>query len=250
MLGNGPVCPFNAVGHADIAAISKWSKSALVVIPLIATGCNVVNIDVDDSVNFSDFETSAPLPDQDHLRIRLRGSTANGEYGQFVVDGELIRINDTPLFGPREVSGTADVSYFSIALGEDYTTGELAPGELGVQRYVGIAQTSLDFTLQDAGTTYSLSDTTTEIYLQIGAVYALSKRVNFGLGLAGSWSIENSGITEIELSLDYRIIKQLKLDGGYRWFEYSYGEKQDDSNDSAIDLDFKGPFLGLILAFD
>ena len=140
MFDNGLPGPFIAAG---LAAVSKRSRSALLVIPLTVAACNVVNIDVDDSVDFRDFEASAALPGQDQLRIRLRGSAAHGEYRQFVTDGNLIRIDNTPLFGPREVSGTADVSYYSIALGEDYTTGELPPGELRVKRYIGIAQTCL-----------------------------------------------------------------------------------------------------------
>ena len=221
----------------------------LLVIPMICIGCNVRNIDVDDNVSFSNLEASLLLTENDHLRIRMRGSKASGEYSQTVSAGDLIRIENTPIFGPVEINGTTDVTYFSLAIGREFTGGEFGSKETRIINYIGVAQTNLDFTLRDAGTTYRVDDSTTELYLQYGLAYAISDSVELGFTLATSSDFDGSGMNELDLNLHYKLLKQLRITGGYRWFEYSYGAKQEDSNDSEISVDFTGPFIGLDFPF-
>lgn len=207
------------------------------------------DIDAEDSVSFSNLEASLPIPEYEHLRIRMRGSKASGAFNQSVPAGDLIRIENTRFFGPVDFSGTTDVTYFSIAIGSDYTRGEYLSGDLRGFNYIGIAQTNLDSTLLITGTTYQVDDITTEFYLQSGLAYSVSKSMEFGLTLAYSANSDTSGVTEVDLKLDYELLKQLRITAGYRWFEYRYKERPVDSDDSDIIVDFAGPFVGLNIPF-
>ena len=85
-----------------------------------------------------------------------------------------------------------------------------------------------------------------EAYLQYGYSHNLNESVNIGFTRAGSVGRHFTGISEIDLKLDYAFYKQMRISGGYRWFTYNYDR---DAEDSDIKVEFKGPFIGLNLPF-
>jgi hypothetical protein len=108
--------------------------------------------------------------------------------------------------------------------------------------YFGLAKTRFDLTLRGADDSYRMQDESDELYLQYGLHSAFSETFEIGLEGAFSFGREYSGIGEIDLSLDYALLPQLHLSGGYRWLNYAYGIDSDESN---IEVDFRGPFIGL-----
>ncbi len=218
----------------------------ILIIPMTGACVSVVSIDIDDSVSFRNIEASFPLSDGNPGRIRIRGSDVNGELNQFVDSSERIQIDDTIIFGPTDVGGEINLTYFSIAYSWDKIDGELYPGAVRTSFYIGLARTYFDLIVENAGTAFQTDDDTTELYLQYGLYNAVSNSLEIGLTWALSIGRDLSGINEIDLKLDYEFFKQLKITGGYRWFDYAYGLKEGESN---IEVDFRGPFIGLNMPF-
>ncbi|MFT7556234.1 MAG: hypothetical protein ACI9LO_002559 [Planctomycetota bacterium] len=219
----------------------------LVVFSLVASGCNVNDIRVRDRVSFNNLETSLAIPDSDHLRVRLRGSKASGNSRHSVVAGDLIRIEDSPFFGPLEYDSAAEVSYFSVAIGRDEVHADFFPGKVNVSSYFGLARTDFDLSLQHQGNTYTAADTTTELYLQYALSNAFNDWLSGGLSYALSYNFDSVLSREIDLLMELKISREFRLTGGYRWYEYSYDNF--DTNNSTINLEFSGPFLGINLPF-
>ncbi|MDC1286611.1 hypothetical protein N8198_01870 [Gammaproteobacteria bacterium] len=213
---------------------------------LTAACVNIVSIDAEDSVEFANIEASAPLSDDDDKRIRFRGASTTGEFSQFVAGDKRIEIDDERLGGPVDVDGEIDLDYFSIAIGWDRFHNGASPGTLRSSYYFGLAQTNFDLALEGAGKRLRASDDTVELYFQVGLHHAHSASLDIGFSWAVSLGRELSGISEIDLQVEYEFYRQLRLSGGYRWFEYSYGLGDDESH---LEVDFRGPFLGLNLPF-
>lgn len=211
-----------------------WINSACV---------STVSIDAKDKVSFTELAASVPL-DDDHSRIRFRAARANGDFTQTLQAGNLILINDSSISGPAVVDGEIDLRYYSIAIG--FETADISSSSLRFGYYFGLAQTSFDLTLREGGSTYQADDDTTELYLQYLISGALSENWDLGFSWAFSIGREISGISELDLRLEYEVAKNLSIAGGYRWFDYEYGLGGDESN---LSIDFRGPFIGLHFPF-
>jgi len=210
---------------------------------VLATGCiSPVSIQVDDSTRFTQLAGSFPLNEETSTRLRFRWSEVSGEDDQRLDTGELIRLGNTDILGPTVVDLDLDLTYYSLAIGSE---GEMQDG-FKLVSYMGISQTNFDFTLTESGNRLDRSDKTTELYLQIGFSSEITKSLN--LGFTGAFSIgrDISGISEIDLTLDYELMDSLVLSGGYRWFKYEYASGDQDSN---LEVEFTGPFIGLYLPF-
>ena len=214
-----------------------------IVLAVLATGCaSTVSIDIDDSTRFTQLAGSVPLSDDSPLRLRMRWAEVSGEDDQRLDSGQTIRLDDTVISGPALVGIDLDLTYYSIAVGGEL---ELQDG-LNLISYYGISQTEFDFTLTESGNQLSRNDDTTELYFQIGISAGVGNGLD--LGLAGAFSLgrDFSGISEIDLTLDYELLSSLVLSGGYRWFKYNYSTAGADSD---LEVDFTGPFIGLYLPF-
>ena len=180
--------------------------------------------------------------------MKLRGSRTSGDYSQAVPDGKMILIDDTQIRGPTAVSGSTDLTYASVSIGTDnmFSDDKSGSGELRASLYVGVAQTNTDLTLVHEGTTYQASDRTTEMYMQWGLLYELVPSLYGGGTWAASLGPDLTGISEVDLKLQYALFEHLEIMGGYRWLQYNYYVENDES---VIHIDFKGPFIGLNLPF-
>ena len=211
---------------------------------LNACADNVISIESEDSVTFTTLETTIPLSRQRNLSVKLRGSRTSGDYNQAVPDGKMILINDIQIRGPTDVSGSADLTYASVSIGtEDMLANSEKLRGLG---YFGIAQTNMDLTLIHEGTTYTTKDRTTEMYMQWGLSYEIAPSFYGGGTWAFSVGPDLTGISEIDLKLNYALFKHLEVMGGYRWLKYNYYVEEDES---IIHIDFKGPFIGINVPF-
>lgn len=112
--------------------------------------------------------------------------------------------------------------------------------------YVGVAQTNMDLTLIHEGTTYTTNDRTTELYMQVGMDYEIAPSLYGGGTWAFSIGPDLTGISEIDLKLNYAVFKHLEVMGGYRWLKYDYYVEEDES---IIHVNFKGPFIGINVPF-
>ena len=204
-------------------------------------GCvSTISIDIDDSSSFTQLQGSVPLDDDGQTRLRLRWAEVGGDGSQSLDFGEQIEVLTESISGPTEVEVELDLSYSSLAVGS-----ESAPHEtLRSSIYVGIAQTRFDLALSADGKRLRNSDDAIEVYFQFGFAAAVAESADLGFSGAFSLDRELSGISEIDLRLDYRLAANLVLSGGYRWFQYQYGIGDDDSN---IEASFRGPFLGVYL---
>jgi hypothetical protein len=218
------------------------------VVLMSACSSNVISIDSKDSTKFTTLETSIPLSKQRIDRIKLRATRVSGDYSQSVPSGKLVVIEDNQIQGPADVSGTTDLTYVSIGYGADdiFTSDDWLDGRLRARGYLGLAQTDMDLTLVHEGTTYRTSDKTIELYMQVGVSYAITPALHGGGTWATTLGSYFSGINEIDLRLDYALLKHLKIMAGYRWFEYNYLVDEDDST---IRVKFRGPFVGLYIPF-
>ena len=214
---------------------------------VLTSGCvNVVSIDAEDSVEFGTFEVSIPLDRDSGTHLRLRGSRADGEFDQTLDSDERIQVGDARIGGAAEVEGAIDLSYYSVAIGSGAVNPGMLAGESRQSYYLGVARTEFDLTLEAADRRFDTRGDSTELYMQYGFHHAFADTLEFGFDWAISFGRDFSGISEIDLSLDYRLMRQLYLSGGYRWLEYVNAQEDEDSN---LEVDFRGPFIGLKLAF-
>lgn len=223
------------------------SSRALFLLPpvLLVSACSsIVNIEVDDSARFRDFETSILLPDPNNMRLRLRATQIDSDFTQSVNANERLNIDGASIVGPTEFVGEYDVTYWSIALGSDDTAGDLEAGDTRFAGYIGIGKTDFDLSMENSGQVFRVSDDEPELYVQYRVVYAINSRLNFGFSGAAGLSGDFDGSREYELSLEYELLRQLVVTAGYRWFDYFYFA---DDSDSDIELDLSGPFIGFKL---
>jgi len=210
---------------------------------VFATGCtNTISINVDDSTDFIQLAGSVPLGEESATRLRFRWAEASGENDQWLDTGEHIRLGSTDIAGPTLVDIDLDLAYYSVAVGGE---AELED-RLKLLAYFGISQTDFDFTLTESGNRTERGDKTTELYIQAGFSRGVAESLDIGLTGAFSLGRDFSGISEIDLTLDYQLLHSLVLSGGYRWFKYEYAIADGDSN---LEVDFDGPFIGLYLPF-
>jgi hypothetical protein len=207
---------------------------------------NVVSVEIEDEVNFADLEASFPLSESSPSRFRIRATQVSGSFDQNLDSDELVRLDNSRISGPAELTGDIDLTYVSFAFGQDDRTVTLAPGAARQVYFFGIAQTQWDLDVAGGGNQLKASDDTTELYFQYGFFYTVRKSLDLGFTWAASVGDDASGISEIDLKLNYSPHKNLALTAGYRWFDYEYGL---GDNDSHIDVDFRGPFLGISLPF-
>lgn len=225
-----------------------WRLLVPVAALALASGCaNVVSIDAEDRTRFAHFEASAPLGNSDRWRVQLRASSSDGKFEQSLEPGERIEIDDESVLGPANVAGDIDLVYYSIAVGVDSSASQPLAGELHGGYHVGVAVTQFDLELEAGATRFTDRDGTTELYLQVSLDYGIGDSLDFGLAWAGSIGADLSGISEFDLELGWRLAGPLRVAGGYRWLEYNYAEKDDESH---IEVDFRGPYLALVLALD
>ncbi len=169
----------------------------------------------------------------------------DGSFDQFVASDTRIEADDGSIEGPADVDGDVDLTYFSIAYWSEYSN-DGASGGLDAGYYLGLAQTNFDLEMDSNGRTFEIDDSSVELYLQYVMSLYLQESLQAGLSWALSLGTDFSGIREIDLFLDYEVASQLRIVGGYRWFDYVF---EDDSNESGIEVEFRGPFLGLRLPF-
>lgn len=206
-------------------------------------GCSgVVNIQADDSTHFEQIELSYPLGSSAMYRLRLRMAKAEGEFTQSVLAGDRIQIEGVTIPGPSSVNGAADLKYASLAIGADSARTEYEAGATRVYSYIGIARTRFDLTLSDASTTYFFDDASTELYFQYGLSHAFTDKVSAGFAWAGSFRPSSSTTSETDLSVDFKVLRELQLVGGYRWLDH---HNQENDDDSAVEIDFDGPFIAI-----
>jgi hypothetical protein len=227
--------------------ILRWLLYMLAVMLLNACADNVISIESEDSVTFTTIETSFPVNSQETLKLRLRGSRTSGDYTQSVPDGKMILIEDVQIRGPTEVNGTTDLSYASVSIGsDDIFNTPAAESKWRGLAFFGVAQTNMDLTLIHEGTTYTSNDRTTELYMQLGADYEMAPSLYGGGTWAFSLGPDLTGISEIDLKLNYALFEHLEVMGGYRWLKYNYYVEEDES---IIHVNFKGPFIGINVPF-
>lgn len=224
-----------------------WRSFILVATLAVASGCsNVVSIDADDRTPFTHFELSAPLGNK-NWRVHLRASSSDGEFDQSLDPGKRIEIGDDSIVGPAIVAGKLDLAYYSIAIGPSAPGWKLDAGDSRAAYYLGIAQTEFDLELNDGTTLFGERDRTTEAYGRLTIDIAASDAAIFGFSWAVSLGPDLSGINEVDLKLAYEVGDLFHVAGGYRWLKYEYAEKEDESH---IEVDFHGPYLGLEFALD
>ena len=227
--------------------ILRWLLCIQAVMLLNACADNVISIESEDSVTFTTLETSFPVNSQGNLKVKLRGSRTSGDYSQTVPDGKMILIEGVQIRGPTGVNGSTDLAYASASIGTDdmFDTPGMESKLRGLM-YVGVAQTNMDLTLIHEGTTYQNNDRTTELYMQVGMNYEISPSLYGGGTWAFSLGPDFTGISEIDLKLEYALFKHLEVMGGYRWLKYNYYVEEDES---IIHINFRGPFIGLSVPF-
>lgn len=221
---------------------------------LSACTSNVIDIHSKDSSSFATLETSVPVSNDDAIRMKLRTSRVDGSYTQTIPGGKMVVIDGEQIHGEADIAGATELSYTSVSFGGSVSLAEgkllnSAAEYVSVPRasfYIGLAQTDMDVSLLYENQSYVFLDKTIELYLQVGAAYPLTPFLDAGIFYAMSSGADLTGISELDLNLDYALHKHLHLTAGYRWFEYNYLV---EAQDSSIQVDFRGPFLGLNIPF-
>jgi hypothetical protein len=213
---------------------------------MLASGCvSTVDIDAEDETRFSSLAASIPLQSDDDTRLRFQATRVDGSFDQRLDADERIHLDDSTIYGPQVVDGDLDLAYYSIAIGggKHYGSGT---GGLRTETYLGISQTRFDLELASTGQRLQAEDDTIEFYVQWAAIAPINDSLDFGFSWALSLGEKFSGISEIDLLLSFDVAEHLTVTGGYRWFEYEYEEDDGDSN---LEVDFRGPFLGITVPF-
>lgn len=238
----------------------NWNKLYILYLAIsvasLLSGCtsNVIDIHSSDSAAFTTLETSVPVSKDDAIRMKLRASRVDGSYTQTIPDGKIIVIDGEQIRGQADVTGATELAYTSVSFGGSvsFAGGELlnnAGEDVKVPRasfYIGLAQTEMDVSLLNENRSYLFHDKTIELYLQIGASYPLKPLLDAGIFYAMSIGADLTGISELDIKLDYTLHKHLHLIAGYRSLEYNYLVEEQDSS---IQVNFRGPFIGLNLPF-
>ena len=210
----------------------------------LASGCvSTVNIDAEDTTRFSNLSASVPINGDENTRLRFRATRVDGSFDQDLEFGERIRLEDSAINGPALVDGELDLAYYSVAIGGGRNFGREG---FRTETYFGISQTRFDLELESADRRLQAEDDTVEFYMQWAAIAPINESLDFGFSWALSVGREFSGISEIDLFLEYGLAEHLAVTGGYRWFEYQYDSDDYDSN---LEVDFRGPFLGIRVPF-
>lgn len=213
----------------------------------LAGGCvSTVNIDAEDTTRFSDFSASLPVNGDLNNRLRFKATRVDGSFDQRLDPDERIRLEDSTFNGPDLVDGDLELTYYSVAIGGGRNYPNTGRGGLRTETYLGISQTSFDLEMQSGNRRLQADDDTVEFYMQWAAIAAINETLDFGFSWALSVGREFSGISEIDLMLEYDVTEHLSITGGYRWFRYEFDSDLDDSN---IEVDFRGPFLGIQVPF-
>lgn len=222
--------------------------SVFIAILLSSCADNVISIESEDSVTFTTLETSFPVSSKNNLRVKLRGSRTSGDYSQAVPYGKMILIDDIQIRGPTNVRGSTDLTYASVSIGTDdmFAQYDMTPENLRGLVYLGVAQTNMDLTLIHEDNTFTTNDRTTELYMQMGLSYRIAPSLYGGGTWAFSVGPDLTGISELDLKLNYALFEHLEIMGGYRWLKYDYYVEDDES---IIKIDFNGPFIGLYVPF-
>lgn len=219
----------------------------LLPIALIVGGCaRTVDIDARDEVNFAQLEGSIPLSEDGSLRLRVRGASADGDFDQTLDSDERVVFDGTRISGAAELDGEIDIDYYSVAVGKDRKYLDTVVGTWLSSFYVGVEQTDFDLTLEGRGNRISESDSSTAIYFQYLLDYVVRDDLEIGLGAAVSIDGDDAFSSEFDLRLEYAVYRQFRLVGGYRWYDFRF---EPDESDSELEVEFRGPFLGLNLAF-
>lgn len=220
--------------------------SLLPCLALVNACVSTVNIDAEDETRFSSLAASLPIRGEDQLRLRFKATRVDGGFDQRLDGDERIRLDGSSLSGPSEVDGSIDLAYYSIAIGGGRNAGRNSAAGFRTETYFGIAQTRFDLELENDTGRLELNDDTVELYLQYAAFAAISESVDFGFSWAFSLGRDFSGISEIDLLLEIEATEHLLITGGYRWFDYQYDSDDENSN---LEVDFRGPFLGIQIPF-
>jgi hypothetical protein len=222
----------------------------------LLSGCtsNVIDIHSKDSSTFVTLETSLPVSKDDAIRVKFRTSQVDGSFTQTIPGGKMIVIDGEQIHGEADIAGATKLSYTSVSFGGSisFAGGNLlnsANENATMPRasfYIGLAQTDMDVSLLFENQSYVFLDKTIELYMQFGASYPLAPLLDAGIFYAMSIGADLTGIGELDLKLDYALHKHLYLTAGYRWFEYNYLLEEQDSS---IQVNFRGPFIGLNIPF-
>jgi hypothetical protein len=214
---------------------------------ILASGCvSTVNIDAEDTSQFSNLGASIPLNGDDNTRLRFKATRVDGSFDQRLDAGERIHLEDSTFDGPDLVDGDLELTYYSIAIGGGKGFDSAGAGGLRTETYFGISQTRFDLEMESGNRRLQADDDTVEFYMQWAAIAPINDSLDFGFSWALSVGREFSGISEIDLMLEFDVAEHLSITGGYRWFEYQYDSGGDDSN---LEVDFRGPFLGIRVPF-
>jgi hypothetical protein len=213
----------------------------------LASGCaGTVNIDAEDTTGFSDLSASMPLAGDAGTRLRFKATRVDGSFDQRLDAGEHIHLENFTFDGPDLVDGELELTYYSIAIGGGRNYGYSGSEGPRTETYLGISQTSFDLEMESGNRRLQADEDTIEFYAQWLAIAPINDSLDFGFSWALSLGRDFSGISEIELMLEYDAAEHLSITGGYRWFEYNYDSDESDSN---IQVDFRGPFIGIRIPF-
>ena len=229
--------------------IHRWITRLLLpcCIALLVNGCTrTVDIDARDDVNFAQLEGSIPLSEDGSLRLRLRWASADGEFDQRLDPDERVAFDGERISGPADLDGRVDIDYYSVAVGKDRKYQGAASGTWVSAFYLGIEQTEFDLTLEGRGDRISASDSSSAIYFQYLLDYVVRDNLDIGLGVAISIDGDQAYSSEFDLRLEYAVYRQFRLVGGYRWYDYRF---EPDESDSDLEVEYRGPFFGVNLAF-
>lgn len=212
---------------------------------LACSSTNVVNLEGSDSTTFNDLRASFPVSKEDqNERIKIRYTSADGEFTQDIAEGKTVDFEDFQLTGPDQIRSVTDVSVTSISYGR---VGEAIRENFYLSAFAGISRTNFKIDMEsESGLSTSVRNKSFEVYVDLGVYHLLAPYLAAGLEAAFSRNLSLSGITEWGAVLKFRPFKQMEIIGGYRWFKYDFFTTD---YDSGIIAELNGPFVGLEFAF-
>ena len=234
-----------------VNACSNNETTACDLLILVSCDNGVTDINATDKTSFEMLQITIPDEKSNSDQLRLRASRTSGDFAQTVPKWGTINIDDTRITGVAPVSGSVGLTYASITLGSKsryITEGKIV---YGFMSHWGLAQTLIDLTLVNDGSTVKSQKKSTELYGQGGFYFEALPSLEIGMTYSLSIGTKLSNTNEIDLLFSYDLMKNLRIMGGYRALEHEHyiGDGSIDDETSAILVKYKGPFLGVDISF-
>ncbi|MDH3342174.1 MAG: hypothetical protein OEM07_00465 [Gammaproteobacteria bacterium] len=190
-------------------------------------------------------QTSFPVSEGENpVYFKLQSLKTSADFSHRIPDGKFIDFENIQLSGPDSVSVESDIRTTAASFG---TFELMTMNDFSSSFFIGFSHTELDAEIAFlSGSAVNKRDQINELYFDVGFWYQAIEELKLGFVMAFGINGNISTYSDIQLSLNYKLLPHMELVAGFRDFYYYYGEGDSTSN---LIIDSRGPFMVLNFPF-